>query len=309
MKPDYPSTQSELYSVSETIFASVTFYLSKFADLKPGKYVVGFVPGLETIRTTAMKLPDDDQRRAAHELQRVKLVKLGAVCIDDFGKLVTYINDGWPEEEHKAVCIEAGMNELKQAEKDNWEKLAAMNTKMNAFIANVDNAAKLTTGFMPVGFAAQVTSDTGAFASKYVDFKSARETGPATSAKITANNGLYKHVEDVYEDAKVVFKDDEDILKLFNFAHVKLIVSPPGSASLEVELIKAVTNEKVDGKIIIQSATGVAISKDTVDGVAKFVSVDPDDYIVKVIVVGSPEVTVKKEVNTGVNARLKITIE
>ena len=222
---------------------------------------------------------------------------------------MTYINDGWPEEEHKAVCIEAGMNELKQAEKDNWEKLAAMNTKMNAFIANVDNAAKLTTGFMPVGFAAQVTSDTGAFASKYVDFKSARETGPATSAKITANNGLYKHVEDVYEDAKVVFKDDEDILKLFNFGHVKLIVSPPGSASLEVELIKAVTNEKVDGKIIIQSATGVAISKDTVDGMAKFASVDPDDYIVKVIVVGSPEVTVKKEVNTGVNARLKITIE
>lgn len=309
MKPDYSSTQSELYSVSETIIGNLNTYLGNFATLKPGKYIPTFVTDLQTNRKAAMKLPDEDQRSAAHELQRLKLVPLGLKCTDDFNTLMTYINDGWPEEQRDAVYIDAGINDLRQALNENWEKVVSMNTKMNAFIANVDNAAKLTDGYMPVGFPAQVTSDTGAFEGKYADFKTARETGPATSAKIVANNLVYKNIIDLYEDAKVVFKDDADILKLFNFGHVKLMVSPPGSASLEVELIKAVTNEKVDGKIIIQSATGVAISKDTVDGVAKFVSVDPDDYIVKIVVVGSPVVTVKKEVNTGVNARLKITIE
>ena len=54
---------------------------------------------------------------------------------------------------------------------------------------------------------------------------------------------------------------------------------------------------------------GIAIKLETKDSVAKFVKVDPDKYHMHVVVPGHPDVEKVKEVNTGVNARLKITIE
>ena len=43
-------------------------------------------------------------------------------------------------------------------------------------------------------------------------------------------------------------------------------------------------------------------------GQADFLSIDPDNYKVKIQPVGKPEINLVKEVNTGVSARLKVMV-
>jgi hypothetical protein len=94
------------------------------------------------------------------------------------------------------------------------------------------------------------------------------------------------------------------------FSVVKNIVSPPGSASLGIDLIEEGTNLPVaNAKITIQSATGIAITQTTNDqGQTDFPKIDPDNYKVLIQPIDKPEIKLVKEVNTGVSARLKIKI-
>jgi hypothetical protein len=307
----YKCTQQELYSIAASIYTSLAkaSNLALFAALKPTKYVPTFLTTLNTRLTDAKNMLDDDQRTAAHEIQRVKLIPLADQCTKDFRALKTYINDGFPFAERHGQYIAAGQNEYAKASDENWEHVAGLNTKMNAYLAVAANVTALTGGGMPAGFVAQVTGDTGAFASKYIDFKGTMQTGSATGAKNTANNGVYDDLMNLHDDAVVALEGNDELLKEFTFKDVKNIVSPPGSASLEVELKLAGLNTPIDGTVTIQSATGIAIKLETKDSVAKFVKVDPDKYHVHVVVPGHPDVEIVKEVNTGVNARLKITIE
>jgi hypothetical protein len=169
---------------------------------------------------------------------------------------------------------------------------------------------ELTNGFMPAGFSAKVSTDAQNFAAKYEEFKTARGTYLGTGAKINANNIVYEDLQNLQNDAHMVFRYNPEALKLFMFSVVKAIVSPPGSASLGIDIIEEGTNLPVaNATITIQSATGIAITKSTDDkGQVDFPNIDPDNYKVKLQPVGKPEINLVKEVNTGVSARLKVTI-
>ena len=305
----YKCTQQELYGISDSMITSLTAHMAPFTAMKPTKYVAGFPAALQLQRTNTMALLDDDQRTALHEIQRARLVILADKCIYDFKVLRTYINDGFPIGERHAQYVSAGQNNFKKAINENWEEVTGMNTKMNAYLAIAANVTALTTGHMQTGFAALVTADTLAFQTSLTAFMGTRHTGTATGDKIKANNLLYDAMIDLHTDAVVAIEGDLELLKEFTFSDVKNLISPPGSASLEVELMKVVANTPVDGTITIQKEGGIAIVLPTTDAVAKFAHIDPARYHVHVVVAGSPDVDVFKDVNTGVNARLKLTIE
>jgi hypothetical protein len=130
------------------------------------------------------------------------------------------------------------------------------------------------------------------------------------SAKITAKNIVYNDLLNLQNDAHIVFRNSPETLKEFRFSVVKSIVSPPGSANLGIELKEEGTNLPVaNAKITIQSATGIAMNQTTNDkGQADFPNIDPDIYKVLIQIVGKPDINLVKEVNTGVSARIKITI-
>ena len=84
------------------------------------------------------------------------------------------------------------------------------------------------------------------------------------TAKITADNVVYEDLQNLQNDAHIVFRKDGEALKQFMFTIVKAIVSPPGSASLGIDLKEEGTNLPVANAIItIQSATGIAMTKTT----------------------------------------------
>jgi hypothetical protein len=308
--PKYPSTQQELYSIANTMYNSLEKpeYLEMFEAIKPGKYTPEFIAVLKGRKTTAFNLPDEDQRASIHESLRIELTGLKDICCANFQVLKGYIHDGFPKEQWKNKYDEAGMVVYDSALHFNWENVVALNKKMKDFIDLYPT--QLATGFMPVGFKAKVSSDTDKFDIKYEAFKSSRETASGTGAKITADNLVFEDLQNLQNDAHIVFSDYPEALKEFMFSEVKLIISPPGSASLGIDLIEEGTNLPVaNATITIQSATGIAITKTTDEaGQADFASIDPDNYNVKIKPVDKPEINMIKEVNTGVSARLKVMV-
>ena len=306
----YPFTRHTLYSIAASVHISLELpaNLAKFEDNKPGKYTPPFILGLKNKLTNAINLPDDIQISSIHETLRVELVKLGFTCCDNFQVIKGYIDDGFSEDVVKIKYKEAGMDVYDAASHKNWEMVESLNKKMGDFI--LAYPTQLTAGYMPPAFSAKVTGDASAFSTKYATFKSTRQTGVATGAKIEADNIVYSDLQRIQKDAHIVFREDPETLKQFVILEVKNIVSPAGGASLGIDLIAEGTNLPVaNALIIIQSATGIAMQTTPNDkGEANFDKIDSDTYNVKIQVPGKPDINLVKDVDTGVSARLKITI-
>ena len=305
-EPTYNSTQQELYSISDTMNTNLGANMADFAAYKAGKYTALFLTALQGKRTAAMALPDDDQRTSVFETLKVGTTNARIKCTNNFDDLRGFIDDGFSDELRKIKYEEAGGNYMRDALKNNWEKVVGLNTAMVDFVALYP--AQLTAGFMPPPFGGSVSTDEGTFNTKYTAFKNARQTGVATGAKITANNLVDTDLKDLQRDAQKVYRTDGDKLKLFTISVVKDLVSPPGSASLKITCKQKVTNvPKVGLVITIQSKDGVAIVLTTdANGVVVFENIDPADYNVVIVVLGFPNIVKVKEVNTGVAARMEV---
>lgn len=306
----YKSTQQELYSIADTIYDSLEnpANLAAFEAKKPGKYTPAFILALRANKTAAFDKADSNQRSSIHETNEVELIALNATCCGNFRDLKGYIHDGFPKDLWKIKYDEAGMVIYESASHNNWENAVALNKNMDDFITTYPT--ELSTGFMPLVFTTKVTDDADAFKLKYDAFKISRETGAATAAKITADNKVYSDLQNLQNDAHIVFHDDSEMLKQFTILEVKKIVSPPGSADLGIDLLEDITNLPVaNATVTIQSETGIAIVQTTsIEGIADFKSINPDIYKVKIQPVGKPIINLVKEVNTGVSARLKVFV-
>ena len=154
--------------------------------------------------------------------------------------------------------------------------------------------------------ATQAASDS--FATKYSDFKAARQTSVDTSAKVKANNLVNKEMMDICDEGQRLFAEDAEMKKLFVFSVVKSLVSPPSSASFKLSVKKTADNTVVAGAAVtIQMAGGVPIVTNTdADGVAMFEKIDPADYNVSVVAPSFVTMNFVKEVNTGTDARKEV---
>jgi hypothetical protein len=81
------------------MYANLAEDVADFLLHKPLKYVPGFLTATGGRRTTAFGLPDDDQTSSVHETKRTKLIGYRVICTDFFGKLKSYIDDDWPQNE------------------------------------------------------------------------------------------------------------------------------------------------------------------------------------------------------------------
>ena len=310
MKPNYLMTQGELYSVADSMIASLEEPLkfAKFVAKKPTKYVAGFVPALKLIKKTAFDKPDSVQVSSVHETNAIDLESLAQTCEDNFQDLKTYIHDGWAKQYWKTKYDEAGMVDYTKASHGNWEFVVGLNKKALDCIGNYP--AELATGHMPAGFDLQVQGDSDAFDAKYTEFKNSRETATLTAEKISANNTLLAALQGVQFDAHAAFRRDAEGMKDFIIESVKKLVSPPGSASLGMDFTEGGTNlPLINVKVTIQSSTGIAMLMNSgTTNTVEFTHIDPDNYRVLIQVPGKPDITMVKEVNTGVNARMKVVV-
>ena len=268
------------------------------------KYDAALSTTSKTAITAAKNLPDEEARNAESQNLRFEVVALGDKCTRNWQLLKGYIVEAYPGENMEAQLDAAGKVYYANAANHNWEFTVGMNTSAKNFIA-ANSADLLANGFMPAGFAAQYTTDSNAFDTKYNLFKHAQQSTEGTDEKIIANNKIYDDGMKMCADAVMFFVSTDSIVKKFTFNTVLEIVSPPGTASLKLQTIDLGTNIIIVGaKVTVQKEGNVALSGFTDDkGEVIFENVDPGAYSVTIDAVGYKAMAFSKDVNTGVGAR------
>ena len=308
IRAKYACTQVELYAIAEMSIKNLETDLAVFAA-KKAKYTAAFVTTLKGLRTTAMSLPDEEARNGVHQALKNLLPGLTDPCRDNFNDLKGYIRDAWPSENPVPRYEQAGLVRYNKIGENNWENVAGMNESMTQFVAA--NTALLTApGGMVATFAAKVASDSTAFQTTYNSYLNSRETATASAEKVNANNVLYDALMSFMKDGiEMVYRTDEANKKRYVFAVLKDIVSPPGSASLKVTVRDALDIPVTDKEVVIKKEDFPPIMvKTDADGVAFFKSTDAGTYTGTIDNKGT-KVTFKKDVNTGVDARVTVVLE
>ncbi len=305
IKAKYRCTQQELYAIGKLAIDNLEADLADFFA-KNGMYVAAYVTMLRNLRQAAIDLPDEEQRNGVHQVLKGLLPALVEPIKDNFNDLKSGIRKAWPTENPTPRYEQAGLVNYTNIGTDNWEHVEGLCEKMDEFVTT--NAAALITpgaGMMPAGFAAKVTSDWGAFTPVYDNFMSSRETGTATAAKLTADNAFYDAMMLFMKDGvESVYRKDAAKQDRYTFSVLKNMVSPPGSAGLDVTVINADDTVAINQEVTIKKEGAPALKVNTgANGVAPFDNVDPATYsgLVKGI-------TFVKDVNTGVRARITIKL-
>jgi hypothetical protein len=192
VKQVYNCTEDAAYEISRRAIDNLENDLADFF-LKSMNYVVAYILVLKGYRTTAMGLPNEDQRNATHEATRNLLPGLMDPIKLNFRAIQGYIRDGWPGEDPNPYYEEAGLLKYNAIGKGNWEAVIGLQGMMVAFVTKPANLAKLTTpgtGGMPAGFALQLGTDYAPFETAYNLFAATLDTTALRNAKVTATNTL-----------------------------------------------------------------------------------------------------------------------
>lgn len=304
----YKCTQQELYSIANTVYDNLENNLSDFAAYK-AKYIAAFVTALRDAVTDAQGGASDKNITSKHVDLEIDLEPLADKCCKNFQLLKGYIEEAFDKAHWDNQFNAAGQARYSQAQGYNWEYVMGLNSDMILYIS--ENTTALTTnGYMPAGFAGQVSTDSVNFNGKYADFKALRQTSTDTADRLNANNAIYDDLMKVCSDGQRIFADVDEKKKLFVFAVVKSLVSPPGSAGLKITLRKKVENTPIVGAVVkIQAEGGIALSGVSDEaGVVTFDNIDPGDYTGTVKIDDVVAAEFEKEVNTGTAARLELSI-
>lgn len=309
VRPIYKCTQVAFYEAGRLLVQNLEDNLTEFT-LHSLSYDDPFIIALRQEITDAEALPDVQQRGEDSQVMRIQLQPLAKKCLNNWQKLkLSYIQKAFPEAEWEARWQSAGANYYTKASHENWENLKQLNESGAAFIS-AKTFALLANNNMPAGFQAQYTADALAYKNLYDSFLPAQETTPATNAKITANNNLYKKFKLIDDDGKVIYIDDGAMQDLFTWTKVLEIVAPKGSASLKVAAIDKLTLLPIAGVEVTIELEGKPDLKNITDetGIVVFKNIDPGVYKVGWVKVGYLNETITKEVNAGTEARLEVLL-
>ena len=312
--PNYDCMQSEFYSVAETMIGNLDTNLAKFKAYK-GKYIAQMITDLEQELADAQALPDDDVRSGKGEQLRVQLEVLNTKCLNNQQDLKGYI-DIFPEAERESQYGIAGMTNYRKAANKNCEFTKTMVGNGNDFILNntvvLSDVVAGVNQNMPDTFPTQYKNDAKAFTDKYAEFKLATTTGVGTQSKILANNALNDKLSDIHNDSLKACRGDAGLLNLFVFDTVLKMVSPPGSSSLNINVVLDETGAAGTGAVFTyQKQNDPVLHTLNIDatGKIKLVSFDPGKYKWTCTLAGRIVAGGIKEVETGVDAKLEVRLK
>jgi len=308
VRAKYDCTQHELYSIANTVYNSLDAHLAEYAAYK-SKYTAAFVSAAKQRVSDAKGKPDADNMTSKHKTLEIDLQTLAKNCCRNFPLLKGHIEDAFDKAQHSTQFTAAGGKQYETASHFDWEDVAGLNSSMITYIS--ENSTALTTdGYMPAAFATKVSDDSALFLTAYEDFLAARQTGETTTDRLKGNNAIYDELIGVCTDGQRLFADEPEKKKLFIFEVVKSLVSPPGSASLKLRLIRQGENTPIAGANVNIQAAGGQVIKGVSDenGVVLFDNIDPADYTVTVYIDGVVVLQFEKEVNTGTAARKDVEI-
>jgi hypothetical protein len=259
-RPNYRSTQQELYTVCRLGWQSCTQYLGDFADFK-ARYNAGFIADRLAEVEAASNLPDDQARGSQSETLRIQLGQAAQDCLSGWQKLKRYIADAFPPEFQKAKLEAAGQNYYEKAGSNNWDSCRGLITSGNNFIAL--HLAELTANEnMPPTFQTNFSNTKNTFEKLHQEFLKSEEAGSlSTENKLTANNNIYDKLISMYLDGQEIFKNNETIKKQFTFEQTLGLASGNNAAGIKGQITNSADGTPIaNASIAIKDSNKIALT-------------------------------------------------
>lgn len=225
----YPCSQQDLYTIVETGWNSFIEHLPSF-EAYSTLYSATTASDQLSALASARSLPDEEAREEVHKTFRVQLTTLSETCITKWSDMMSYVRDGFPENEYENKRLAAGYSYYASAEKRDWDGVKGLMQSGLEF-AN-GNTAELTAGGMPATFIADFEAAKVAFEKKHQDFLQAEENAKVqTDKKIDANNALSNALTKMFTDGKKIFRNNAAIREKFTFDRVWDLVKGNGGGN------------------------------------------------------------------------------
>ena len=301
-------TQGELIAVAEKGWNSYLQRLTGFSSYR-GYYDELYATNALAAVNAANILPDAQSRYANVEVYRVELTHIADTCLGNWQTLKRYTLTSFPADTTKARLEEAGSDRYEKARNYNWDEVKRLNTSGATFIAT--HTAALSAGNnMPATFEDTYNDAVEAFNAKYLQFIGEEEAAyNATELKVTACNGVYTTLINMFKDGQEIFKNVEGIRRQFTFDIVLGLISNPGQAGI----IGIGTSSLDNAPIINLEATVLGTSFTTIgnqQGEYRLVPLSEGRYDVRFNAPGYRDMVINQfQVTTGTISTLDIQLD
>jgi len=176
------------------------------------------------------------------------------------------IISSFAEEFHTAKLEQAGSTHYEEAANENWDEMSALMESGNTFITN--NTAALTTGGMPLTFAAEFTSKKDRFDNQFELFKDTeQDSSEQRDAKVTANNAADKILTELFADGQKYFRLEPATRERFTFVKVLELVSGAGSKTVTLNIaaggFESVSGVVANSAIVNTGAVAILVCSGT----------------------------------------------
>ncbi|MBL4586360.1 MAG: carboxypeptidase regulatory-like domain-containing protein [Flavobacteriales bacterium] len=253
----YPCSQADLYAVCRIGWNS---FIENQPDFEALNTIYTPAYGTDAIAEidAALNLPGFQERDEAQEVFHIQMKQTHAEAITRWKALRSYIKHAYPSELHKPKIESAGYDHYSKAANLNWAETQLLLVAGQHFIDN--NTPDLTTGGMPATFAAEYATKSSDFLTLYDQFTDAeQDSQEGTDTKIEANNAIFKKLNSMFEDARIIYEHDPSKRERFVFTLVyALITRPSNGTSIPTDAI-------VFEGVVTDFATGLPVSNASIN--------------------------------------------
>lgn len=222
----YACTQQELYAVARLGWQSHQNNSADFLAFK-ASYTAAYASSAIAEIDAAEALPDFQARNATAELLRFELFFLAKESLYKWQALKRYIAAAWPPWQQKPHFEAAGLHYYSSASKNDWEDVKGLMMAGLNFI-NLHETDLLANDNMPTDFKDEFSDAKENFDTGYLAFIHAEQQALlGTTAKITANNTVYRKLIAMFIDGQHIYKAQLDMAYQFTFSRVLRLVSNP----------------------------------------------------------------------------------
>ena len=286
IKKLYPCTEQQLYTTVDLAWANYQDNQSRFSGFK-GKYTKQYGQDAIAEKNAARSIPTNDARRALTSTERIELVQLSDVALDNYKFLRSYIKDAFPNKKIRKLMLQAaGDNYFKQASHEGWEQLAKLTTMGMQFINKYTVELSNNSLNMPDAFPKKYEDGATKYEGFYNSFLKSKQTKKGgADAKVEANNAVYEKLTAMLSDGQLIFVKEPALHDEFVFSTLVSYITTAGTTGVHVSATDAITTMPVVGFTVTvlpinktASADAKGVAEVEVAEAAYDIQIDHPDY-------------------------------
>ena len=260
------TSQTIMYAVGRRGWNNFISNLAAFTAFS-AKYTKDYGVAALAQLEAAAKLPNADQRRSNTKSLNRKTKNAATDALKLWKKISRYIVNAYDDDQVEPMREAAGSNYYAMAAEGNFnDTFTLMGMELTFITANADTLAQGGQG-MPDTFTGTFTASKDAFDNSLSQYNAAiTNSEQDTSAKVTANETVFKMLMDMLNDGKEIFEGNDTLVKQFTYAALERLEDKNHNTGLHFIIKEAGSEDSIGNSTLTfypQNVEGKANKKGT----------------------------------------------